>query len=545
MSEENNKDKAPNKKIIQKLKDVEKYTIDELTELVGLSAEPNFYTTYDIGDHFDILKSKYPKLARSGGFLEKAEQRIIDDIDMNPNPEPPTNNEPPEMNEWYTNQYLKQDNFLQNARITDRQNKVKVFDDENGGSHETMKREQIGVLNSHPLPIAQDSLNPTLKNVSQRMLVIDSQYRQNINATTSSTDFTLDLSDILTNTLSLKLYSFQIPYSWYTIDSTMGTSCFWIVYDGTTYPISIQDGNYTAQLLVTAIQYQLDKTLNNVIAPFTGNNFDISYNPINGKSCFLFATQVPTLSVEVVFYDSEVYSSCGATSANTMKLNNNLGWFLGFRPLDDKNLPLHFSILVNSSSNYNIPTNPTPYNLDNAYFSDGPIDVYGTKYLTLVLDDYNQNHLNNGLVNITDTDTTLSLPDYFNTDIPNVCAPDPQLNNSFVPFYTQSTPRTLTQAQIYSINQILENRRTTYKSRITGPTTTDVLAIIPIKKQGLGTGDMMVDLGSSLAFNTRTYFGPVNISRLRVCLQDDMGRILNLHGANWSVAIIVESLYQY
>lgn len=545
MSEENNKDKAPNKEIIQKLKDVENYTIDELTELVGLSAEPNFYTTYDIGDHFDILKSKYPKLARSGGFLEKAEQRIIDDIDMNPNPEPPTNNEPPEMNDWYTNQYLKQDNFLQNARITDRQNKVKVFNDENGGSHETMKREQIGVLNSHPLPIAQDSLNPTLKNVSQRMLVIDSQYRQNINATTSSTDFTLDLSDILTNTLTLKLYSFQIPYAWYTIDSSMGTSCFWIVYDGTTYPISIQDGNYTAQLLVTAIQYQLDKTLNNVIAPFTGNNFDISYNPINGKSCFLFATQVPTLSVEVVFYDSEFYSSCGATCGNTMKLNNNLGWFLGFRPLDDKNLPLHFSILVNSSSNYNIPTNPTPYNLDNAFFSDGPIDVYGTKYLTLVLDDYNQNHLNNGLVNITDTDTTLSLPDYFNTDIPNVCAPDPQLNNSFVPFYTQSTPRTLTQAQVYSINQILENRRTTYKSRITGPTTTDVLAIIPIKKQGLGTGDMMVDLGSSLAFNTRTYFGPVNISRLRVCLQDDMGRTLNLHGANWSVAIIVESLYQY
>lgn len=545
MSEENNKDKAPNKEIIQKLKDVENYTIDELTELVGLSAEPNFYTTYDIGDHFDILKSKYPKLARSGGFLEKAEQRIIDDIDMNPNPEPPTNNEPPEMNDWYTNQYLKQDNFLQNARITDRQNKVKVFNDENGGSHETMKREQIGVLNSHPLPIAQDSLNPTLKNVSQRMLVIDSQYRQNINATTSSTDFTLDLSDILTNTLSLKLYSFQIPYAWYTIDSSMGTSCFWIVYDGTTYPISIQDGNYTAQQLVTAIQYQLDTTLNNVIAPFTGNNFDISYNPINGKSCFLFATQVPTLSVEVVFYDSEFYSSCGATCGNTMKLNNNLGWFLGFRPLDDKNLPLHFSIIVNSSSNYNIPTNPTPYNLDNAYFSDGPIDVYGTKYLTLVLDDYNQNHLNNGLVNITDTDTTLSLPDYFNTDIPNVCAPDPQLNNSFVPFYTQSTPRTLTQAQVYSINQILENRRTTYKSRITGPTTTDVLAIIPIKKQGLGTGDMMVDLGSSLAFNTRTYFGPVNISRLRVCLQDDMGRTLNLHGANWSVAIIVESLYQY
>jgi len=537
------KDKNPSKKIIQKLKDVEKYTIDELKELLGFSIEPNFYTIDDVQASFSVLKSKYPNLARKNGFLEKAEKRIIDDIDLNPNPEPQTNKEPPQMNEWYTNQYLKQDNFLQNARITDRQNKVKIYNDENG-SHETMKREQLGVLNSHPLPIAQDTLNPTLKNVTYRILVVDSQYRQSISANTSSTDFTLDLSDILTNTLSLKLYSYQIPYAWYTIDSTMGTSCFWIVYGGTTYNISIQDGNYTTQQLVTAIQYQLD-TIINVVAPFTGNNFDISYNSISGKSCFLFATQAPQLSVEVVFYDSEFYSSCSTTCANSMKLNNNLGWVLGFRPLDDKNLPLHFSIIVDSNINYNIPANPTPYNLNNAFFSDGPIDVYGTKYLTLVLDDFNQNHLNNGLVNIIDTDTTLSLPDYFNADIPNVCAPDPQLNNTLAPFYVQSTPRTLTQAQLYSINQILDNRRTTYKSRITGPTTTDVLAIIPIKKQGFSSGDMLVDAGSSLAYNTRTYFGPVNITRMRVSLQDDMGRTLNLHGANFSVSILAESLYQY
>jgi hypothetical protein len=537
-------DNNVDKKKIQKLKDVDKYTIDELKELLGLSVEPNFYTIDNIQDMFNVLKSKYPNLARKDGFLEKAKQRIIDDIDMNPNPEPPINKEPPELNEWYTNQYLRQDDFLQNARITDRQNKVQFFNDGNG-NHQTMKREQIGVLNSHPLPIAQDTLNPTLKNVTQRMLVLDSQYRQNITAISSSTDFTLDLSDILTNTLTLKLYSYQIPYAWYTIDSTMGTSCFWIVYGGTTYRISIQDGNYTAAQLIAAIQYQLDTTLNNVVAPFTGNHLNISYTPTSAKSCFLFATQLPALSVEVLFYESDYYSSCSSTCANTMKLNNNLGWVLGFRPLDDKNLPLRFSIIVNSSINYNIPANPAPYNLNNAFFSEGPIDTYGTKYLTIVLDDFNQNHLNNGLVNIVDTDTTLSLPDYFNADIPNVCAPDPQLNNTFVPFYTQSTPRTLTQAQVYSINQILENRRATYKSRVTGPTTTDVLGIIPIKKQGLGSGDMLVDSGSSLAYNTRTYFGPVNISRLRVSLQDDMGRTLNLHGANWSIAILVEALYQY
>ena len=148
---------SQDKKVIQKLKDVDKYTIDELKELLGISSEP---TKPDIQSVFNQLKSKYQNLARNG-FLEKAEKRILSDVNMNPNPEPPTNKEPPEMNEWYTNQYLKQDDFLQNARITDRQNKVKFFEDGNG-NHETMKREQLGVLNSHPLPIAQDTLNPAI-----------------------------------------------------------------------------------------------------------------------------------------------------------------------------------------------------------------------------------------------------------------------------------------------------------------------------------------------------------------------------------------------
>jgi hypothetical protein len=192
-----------------------------------------------------------------------------------------------------------------------------------------------------------------------------------------------------------------------------------------------------------------------------------------------------------------------------------------------------------------VPATPYPYNIVNGLFSDGPIDTYGTRYLIVVLDDFNQNHLNNGLVNIVDTDTTLSVPDYFSADLPNVCAPDPQLGGTIAPFYVQSTPRKLTQAQLYSINQILDNRNTTYKYRTSGPTTTDVFAVIPLKKQGLDTGDTLVDLGSSLMYNTRTYFGPVNISRMRVSLQDDKGNTLNLNGSDWSITLMAETLYQY
>lgn len=555
------------KDIKKKLKDVNTYTVDELKELLGLSTEPNAYTLDDIEKHFWLLSNKYPRLARNG-FLGKAKERILKDLNMNPDVDPKTNTEPKEMKEWWTNEYLPNSNFIQNLKITDRKNKVQTFDDENG-SHETMKREQLSVLNSHPLAIAQDSLNPTLKNINQRLVVIDSQYRQNIapfsentDAPSSSTDFTLDLSDPLTDTLSLKLYSYEIPYSWYVVDKNMGTSYFWVkeLSSNTVYSIAIDDGNYTKPELVNAIQYKLDTILNNPGLPFSGNNLDISYNQFNGKSCFLFDSNTPAINVEIIFYDTENYNSYyditvnpppgvqTALGSTAMKINNNLGWILGYRPDDDKTLPIIFSRPVSSSLNYQIttvPATPYPYNIVNGLFSDGPIDTYGTRYLIVVLDDFNQNHLNNGLVNIVDTDTTLSVPDYFSADLPNVCAPDPQLGGTIAPFYVQSTPRKLTQAQLYSINQILDNRNTTYKYRTSGPTTTDVFAVIPLKKQGVDTGDTLVDLGSSLMYNTRTYFGPVNISRMRVSLQDDKGNTLNLNGSDWSITLMAETLYQY
>ena len=552
------------KDVKKKLKDVDMYSVEELKELLGLSTEPDEYTIDDIQKHFWLLSNKYPRLARDG-FLKKAKERILEDLNLNPDVEPRTNVEPADMKKWWTNQYLPNENVLQNLKITDRKNKVKTFDDKNG-THETMKREQLSVLNSHPLLIAQDSLNPTLKNINQRLVVIDSQYRQNItpfsentDAPSSSTDFTLDLSDPLTDTLSLKLYSYEIPYSWYVIDKNMGTSYFWVKRGATVYSIAIDDGNYTKVQLVNAIQYKLD-TLVNTTVPFTTNNLDISYNPYNGKACFLFDNSTSNIDVEVIFYDTEVYNSYfdNVTTLNplgsqtgvgstAMKINNNLGWTLGYRAGDDKTLPIIFSRFVNSPANSRItvPVTPYPYSIERGVFSEGPIDTYGTKYVIVVLDDYNQNHLNNGLVNIVDTDTTLSVPDYFSADLPNVCAPDPDLRGTMAPFYVQSLPRKLTQAQLYSINQILDNRKITYKYRTSGPTTTDVFAVIPLKKQGFDTGDSLVDLGSSLMYNTRTYFGPVNISRLRVSLQDDKGNTLNLNGSDWSITIVAETLYQY
>ena len=535
---------SKDKSTIQKLKDVNLYTIDELKTMLGFLTDKDAYTVDNVRSKIDILKSQYPNLARKGGFLDQAANRILKDINMDPDVDPNINGSPEEIRTWWKGEYLKQEDDSQTNKITERKDKVKIFDPDSIDGHNQMKREQLGIVNSHNLEFVQDTLNPTLKNTTERVLVIDSLFRQiispynpNPGSPASSSEFTMDLSEPLVNVLSMKLYSYQIPYSWYTIDSAYGTSCFWIKANGGSPTIiQVENGNYTPIQLITAIQDEITAKLNTGTGAFVGNVFDISYNPISGKSWFSFNSALPGYTAEIIFYDSGNENSCsGVYCGNMMRLNSNLGWYLGFRPNSDMNTPIVFSINVDS----------TTYNLGPpkvVYSSDTTVDTYGTKYIVVVLDDLNQNRLNSGLVNIVDTTTSLSVPDYFNASIPYVCAPDPDVLS---PFYVQSAPRTLTGKQLYSLNAILSGRKMTYRYRASAPSSSDVFALIYPKKNDLSSGDMMVDLGSSLAYNSRKFFGPTNIERMRVELRDDKGNLLNLNGAEWSISIIVEQLYQY
>jgi hypothetical protein len=223
--------------------------------------------------------------------------------------------------------------------------------------------------------------------------------------------------------------------------------------------------------------------------------------------------------------------SCGSNGCRfPSKLDNNLGWTLGFRStnIGGVELAIAYDLGPGNSVNANVP-----------YCNIGP------NYFLLVVDDFNQNHLNQGLVNIDDTDTTLNPPSYINADINFSCFSTDQGFNSPYPVYIPNAPTRLTQAQLYSANQILENRRNTTNIRTPGPTTTDVLAVIPLKVGGLSFGDKYIEFGSSLLQNERVYFGPVNISRMRVVLRDDKGNVVNLNGADWSFSLISTHLYEF
>ena len=96
----------------------------------------------------------------------------------------------------------------------------------------------------------QGKLNPLLKETIKRVISIDSQFRDT-KVYPYSTAFTFNLSEPLRNVVSMKLYSIQIPYTWYTINHDFASNVFYLkgnapgINNGNfDYGISIPSGNY-------------------------------------------------------------------------------------------------------------------------------------------------------------------------------------------------------------------------------------------------------------------------------------------------------------
>jgi hypothetical protein len=165
------------------------------------------------------------------------------------------------------------------------------------------------------------------------------------------------------------------------------------------------------------------------------------------------------------------------------------------------------------------------------------------------LDDFNQNHTNDGLVTITTTEKSIPLPSYAKrSDF--VC--DPTSGTHLYTGITSIGSNNLTQNQIYSITEIMNsnvNASSLYGNVSTnnfsyGPFITDVLAVIPIKTMGVINGQTIIVDGGTLQTQNRKYFGPINLNRLKITLYDDRGHVVNLNNSNWSFTLLVDQIYK-
>ena len=538
---------------------VDNYTMSELLTILNLDANP---TAYEVNEKTDFYIEKFTEegneeLVHFFIDMQNTLLQYIENVDNNDTENTPTAKQ---TNNWFENEVLKQDDPLQNEKITNRKQKIDVYKN----PHLPMNREHIGINNSYVVPVAQDVLNPNLKNITSRIIVLDSQYRQSTNPAETATDYTLDLSEPLLNVISLRLYSFSIPYTWYTIDAMYGNTCFWLTFVDdsgnsiTNVKISIEPGNYSTSSIVTALTASINSagintsTINSIsLIPVTPP-VPVYINPTNGKLILnLYGATYNGNSVNertvITFFDPGSDLSCNIGCAMPIAINQTLGWVLGYR------VPV---MNVNENGN---PTIAIP-------------DLYGPKYFILVIDDLNQNHINNGLIGITEMSKTVKLPSYYSPDLPYVCVPaNPKGTNlaynskvlandedagsliidkldatyASTQRLLPSAPRILTQAQLYSINEIIKNNGRSFNYKLKAPVVSDTFAILPIKLGNMKIGDLNIEFGGSMQDNKRIYFGPVNISRLRIKLLDDRGNIVNLNGCDWCVTLISENLYQY
>lgn len=360
---------------------------------------------------------------------------------------------------------------------------------------------------SIPLPVppqahAEKWPQAHIKNITSRMILVDSQYRQHITTDTDhvettdpkhpkpsfNTDFTLDLSEPLKNVVSLKLYSVQIPTSWYAFDDHLGNTVFKFTTNGTERDGYVTPGNYTLDDLIIEINSNKISGNKKIIASPNPNQHvtnvhidstitNITFHKPNG-----IANTTVTPNVNGGFY-----------------INQNLGWNLGFRN----------EVGQNQGGDKGVP-----------------VDIYGPKYFILGIDDFNQNNRNKGVETITETFSPISTISVKKTD-----------NTS-----------QQTKAQLYSQGEQEKNNKELremerYK-RAPLPRSTDTFAHIPLKNITTlrDNNEPFVEYGTSLQSNIRTYSSPVDIERLRIRLMDDKGNLVNLHDNDWSFSLVVEQV---
>ena len=225
--------------------DVQKYSVQELKSLfsqAGKNINIDLYNSYNDSSISkcknklqQILISKHPNEKMEVlNFLDKASQLLIQETFFNTNDQQAfiTLQPYPEKTSGFSNQGV----FLK--------------------------------------PIQKDNLNQNLKHTTSQIINLDSQYRENIlpfdlsNAdfTSSSTDYIVNFTQTLKNVLCLKLYSIQIPYTWYTFDENLGNNFFLMGGDR----IELPSGNYKSE--------ELTNKLNTLVT-----SVDFSFNTNNGK----------------------------------------------------------------------------------------------------------------------------------------------------------------------------------------------------------------------------------------------------------------------
>ncbi len=435
-------------------------------------------------------------------------------------------------------------------------------------------------------------------------------------------NYIVNLNTPLTNIIDITLDSVEIPNAWYTFSSDYGTNQFSIYWENKYYQVALDNGNYSKQQLVIEINniiynnikdssdnplfrgyYKTDGTYTSNIAEKDTNKnpfpiLKFAYAEYNDKIT-IFNYDPEGRIATFKWYDEGIEDAyCAATQLTEPprpggKVDYNFGWLLGFR---QKFSYVHPYDYLSSGAFYEDNTGdvagqsrtppggaitPTTYFLLNQgeelyYGKTRPkstVDIKGTQYFIICLDDFNNNKPNLDLISLVDTaDKTFKIPSYINTQTmdkrygvgkyypgyePTVGFP----NEGFACQDTADTGNNeracstndlnvdlssnLTKAQKYTAEQIALALKQVGVNRFKSPNSADLLARFSVNRNPLDWNTSIVHNNPDKELTKRKYFGPVKLSKFNVRLLNDKGFEVNLNDRDWSFSIIATSLYQY
>jgi len=329
-----------------------------------------------------------------------------------------------------------------------------------------------------------------------------------------------------------------------------------------TIPITDSNNNqirYSTNSLITTINNIFNedaRLVGSIIIPYIKNNHLYIKLLLNINIIYTSS------DYDIVFYDTVSYIKCyvGASSVKNTTWDSTLGWILGFRDYTSYSL-IQENQTVQTDIRYYKTSTTGSYEYNNIYspIFNTSVNMSSQKtnaiiiltgdtgtttnlynYFLLVLDDFIQNHLNDGLVCITNSETAISLPAYSANNTSNICE---LIANSPIIVSTVNTDG-LTQKQLYAVNQAIISKPRDNYTYSNSPNVRDVFGIVSTAPSGQSPGTYYTLQGGNLQNHQRLYFGPVNISRLSIRLQTDKGDILDLNGSNWSFSLVCEQLYR-
>lgn len=233
------------------------------------------------------------------------------------------------------------------------------------------------IVYTQELTYSKGILNPILKQTIKRIVSIDSQYRPDKN--TFSTSFVVNLSEPLKDVVSLKLYSVQIPNTWYTIGKSFGSNLVYIKgrtpgIDNDTHDIKleIEAGNYKPDELVDTLNTSINEVNPNIDTDLSGSLF--SYNRFT--SLCKFNANITKQYTEGSFYIN--FPNWESPYQLDASRNKTIPSYLGFQTnnyyLNILRSPLYYEL---ENTNLNVDSNEEfTINSTNNYFT--VIQYYGT-----------------------------------------------------------------------------------------------------------------------------------------------------------------------